>query len=98
MIALYVGSLLILIRSVFRIVEYLQGWQGYLLGHEAFIYIFDATLMLIVMLIFNWVHPSQVRSEIRGGGYIKGFMMKGASSRSWDPEFSGEVVDLGQRR
>lgn len=47
-------------RSVFRVVEYLQGNAGYLLSREVFLYIFDAVLMLAVMVLFNWVHPSQV--------------------------------------
>jgi SNF family Na+-dependent transporter len=58
--ALYIGSLLVMVRSVFRAVEYLQGFDGYLLSHEAYLYIFDAVLMLLVMALFNFVHPSEV--------------------------------------
>jgi hypothetical protein len=57
---LYATSGLIMVRSVFRIVEYLQGNAGYLLSHEVFLYIFDAVLMLAVMALFNLVHPSGV--------------------------------------
>ena len=57
---LYATSGLIMFRSVFRVVEYLQGNAGYLLSREVFLYIFDAVLMLAVMVLFNWVHPSQV--------------------------------------
>jgi len=49
---LYVTSALILIRSIFRVVEYLQGNDGYLISHEVFIYVMDALLMAIVMAIF----------------------------------------------
>jgi hypothetical protein len=49
---LYVTSALILIRSIFRVVEYLQGNNGYLISHEVFIYVMDALLMAIVMVIF----------------------------------------------
>lgn len=49
---LYVTSALILIRSIFRVVEYLQGNGGYLISHEVFIYVMDALLMAIVMAIF----------------------------------------------
>jgi hypothetical protein len=49
---LYVASALILIRSVFRVIEYLQGNSGFLISHEAFLYIFDALLMAAVMFIF----------------------------------------------
>ncbi|KAF2014214.1 RTA1-domain-containing protein [Aaosphaeria arxii CBS 175.79] len=57
---LYGASTLILIRSIFRVVEYIQGNHGYLLRREYFLYIFDAVLMFIVMILFNWVHPSEV--------------------------------------
>ncbi|KAF2177067.1 RTA1-domain-containing protein [Zopfia rhizophila CBS 207.26] len=57
---LYIVSILILIRSVFRVVEYLQGNDGYLLRHEAFLYIFDAVLMLAVMAIMNVVYPGDI--------------------------------------
>ncbi|KAJ4988411.1 RTA1 like protein [Stagonosporopsis vannaccii] len=57
---LYATSALILVRSIFRVIEYIQGNAGYLLSHEVYLYIFDATLMFLVMALFNWVHPSEV--------------------------------------
>ncbi|KAH8177491.1 RTA1 like protein [Sarocladium implicatum] len=50
--ALYATSLLILVRSAFRVVEYLQGNGGYLISHEIFLYIFDTVLMAAVMIVF----------------------------------------------
>lgn len=49
---LYVASTLIMIRSIFRVIEYLQGNGGYLISHEVFLYIFDAVLMAAVMVVF----------------------------------------------
>jgi hypothetical protein len=71
LITLYVGSVLIMIRSIFRVVEYIQGFDGYILSHEAFLYIFDAVLMLAVMVIFNMVHPSEVTALMNGGKKAK---------------------------
>lgn len=48
---LYVSSFLILVRSIFRVVEYLQGNKGYLISHEIFLYVFDAILMALVMIV-----------------------------------------------
>jgi hypothetical protein len=59
-IALYTGSALIMIRSIFRVVEYLMGNAGYLMSHEVFLYVFDAVLMFLVMALFNVVHPSEI--------------------------------------
>ncbi|KAH7166449.1 RTA1 like protein-domain-containing protein [Dactylonectria macrodidyma] len=48
---LYTSSVIILLRSIFRVVEYLQGNDGYLISHEVFLYIFDTLLMAIVMVV-----------------------------------------------
>lgn len=64
--ALYLGSALIMVRSIFRAVEYLQGFNGYLLSHEVYLYVFDALLMIFVMIWFNWVHPAEILSPVRG--------------------------------
>ncbi|KAM0282485.1 hypothetical protein ACHAQH_002999 [Verticillium albo-atrum] len=57
---LYATGLLIMVRSLFRAVEYMQGFDGYLLGHEVYLYIFDAALMFITMVLFNIVHPVEI--------------------------------------
>ncbi|KAI9671855.1 MAG: hypothetical protein M1831_003383 [Alyxoria varia] len=58
MAALYVSSSLILLRSVVRVVEFLQGYNGYIMKHEVFIYVFDALPMLIAVVIFNVIYPA----------------------------------------
>lgn len=52
LVVLYATSAIILVRSIFRVIEYLQGNNGYLISHEVFLYCFDALLMAIVMAIF----------------------------------------------
>ena len=66
--ALYGGSLLILVRSAFRLIEYAQGNDGYLISHEVFLYIFDAVLMFATMAIFDVIHPSEVNALLKEGG------------------------------
>ncbi|KAF2666302.1 RTA1-domain-containing protein [Microthyrium microscopicum] len=78
MVAMYVVSVLIMIRSIFRVAEFLQGNDGYLMHHEFFIYIFDAALMLCVMLCMNWAHPSEIRAYLKGGQWATGFSVKEA--------------------
>jgi hypothetical protein len=56
---LYLSSGIILVRSIFRIVEYLMGNQGFPLQHEYMLYIFDTLLMLAVVSIFIWRHPAR---------------------------------------
>ncbi|KAJ5753391.1 uncharacterized protein N7511_007544 [Penicillium nucicola] len=58
--ACYVVSVLIVIRSIYRLVEFIQGNSGYVIGHEVFLYVFDATMMFIAMIVMNFFHPSTV--------------------------------------
>ncbi|MCJ1281756.1 hypothetical protein MMC26_001079 [Xylographa opegraphella] len=64
--ALYLSSLLIMVRSIFRVVEYALGNDGYLMQHEWFLYVFDAVLMVGVMVVFLVVHPGQVSTNPKG--------------------------------
>jgi len=68
MFSLYFVSILIFVRSIVRLVEYGQGWQGYILSNEWFLYIFDAVPMFVAMLTMSYIHPSEVKALIRGGG------------------------------
>ncbi|KAM0354933.1 hypothetical protein ACHAPU_000772 [Fusarium lateritium] len=64
---LYGSSALILVRSIFRVVEYLQGNSGYLISHEVFLYIFDAVLMALVMavLLVWYVDSLQDKNKVQ---------------------------------
>lgn len=57
---LYAVSALILVRCVFRIVEYAMGADAYPLKHEWTLYIFDAVLMAVTMAIFHVRYPSDI--------------------------------------
>lgn len=79
---LHAVSLLILIRSLFRVVEYIQGNDGYCLTHEWTLYVFDSTLMFAVMLIWAIWHPGGLQ------GYLKqGIPLMSPSTPRRDVEF-----------
>lgn len=59
---LYGASGLIMIRNIFRVIEYGQGQDGYLLSTETWLYVFDATLMFVTMVLFQVWHPSRIIS------------------------------------
>ena len=65
--ALYGSSLLILVRSIFRLIEYAQGNDGYLISHEVFLYVFDAVLMVATMALMAWIHPSEITAMLVAG-------------------------------
>ncbi|KAH8805275.1 RTA1 like protein-domain-containing protein [Xylogone sp. PMI_703] len=68
LVMLYVVSLLIMVRSIFRVVEYIGGNDGSIMRHEVFVYVFDATLMVSVMLLFNIRHPGNLTVLEKGLG------------------------------
>ncbi|KAF5266714.1 hypothetical protein FOXYS1_2437 [Fusarium oxysporum] len=53
------------IRILFRVIEYLDDNDGYLMRTEAFMFVFDATLIWIVMVWMNWYHPSEIGLLLR---------------------------------
>lgn len=61
MLMLYSTSALILIRCIFRIIEYVMGTDAYPLKNEWTLYVFDAVLMAITMAIFYVWYPSQIQ-------------------------------------
>ncbi|WPG98394.1 RTA1 domain protein [Acrodontium crateriforme] len=65
MYGLYAVSVIIFVRSCVRVLEYAQGYDGYIISHEVYIYIFDGTLMFTAMCIMAWIHPAEVSHAIR---------------------------------
>lgn len=79
-----------MVRSVFRVAEYVQGHDGYLLSTEVFLYIFDAVPMLFVVLWLCWKHPSEISLLLRGQPvYQSGFKL--LSVNLWHTKFSTTV-------
>ena len=52
-----VASLTILIRSVYRLIEFSIGVHNYLSDHEVFFYCLDAFLIVVVAIGFICAHP-----------------------------------------
>ncbi|KAF1812327.1 RTA1-domain-containing protein [Eremomyces bilateralis CBS 781.70] len=65
-LAVYVSSSLILVRSVYRVIEFAQGIHGYAFTHEWIFWVFEAIPMLIAISIFCLYHPSRFLGR-RGG-------------------------------
>ncbi|KIW17937.1 hypothetical protein PV08_05132 [Exophiala spinifera] len=61
LLVLVVVSITILVRSIVRVVEYLQGNSGYVIAHEVFLYILDAALMAGVMAVLLVYYVSDLK-------------------------------------
>ncbi|KAL4892302.1 RTA1 like protein [Aspergillus ambiguus] len=68
---LYAVSWLIMLRSVFRVIEYAMGQKGYLLTNEWPLFVFDAVPMVCVMVIWGFWHPGKIQHEIEGAHLSK---------------------------
>jgi len=93
---LYGTSLAIMVRNVFRVIEFVGGQDNYLFTNEWATYVFDAVPMLFVMVGFFIWYPSQLRigrEDSRGGGIpMNGVAMDFAVDRDSPPkeEFVGQ--------
>jgi RTA1 like protein len=68
---LYAVSVLIIIRSVFRVVEYAFGTDGYPMAHEWTLFVFDSAPMTLVTVIFFSLYPSNLEQKLDGNGSIQ---------------------------
>ncbi|WWD21830.1 hypothetical protein CI109_106318 [Kwoniella shandongensis] len=57
LIAVAISSIMIFIRGIYRSIELVQGWNGYLIGIENFQNGLDGIPMFIAVAIFNFIHP-----------------------------------------
>ncbi|CAM1509077.1 Fc.00g028160.m01.CDS01 [Cosmosporella sp. VM-42] len=65
---LYAVSALVMARSLFRAVEYILGPDGYALTHEWTLYVFDAALMLSIMVVFaGWFPRDEAEPDADDG-------------------------------
>ncbi|KAK1983620.1 RTA1 like protein-domain-containing protein [Colletotrichum cereale] len=91
---LYGSNLMIMVRSLFRVAEYVKGQEDELQSKEIYIYILDALLMGITSILFNWFPPSRVidtrrivlkqvtSSEVLDEGYL----MENGQCRNLNPQ------------
>ncbi|KAF2111526.1 RTA1 like protein-domain-containing protein [Lophiotrema nucula] len=56
---LYTVSSLVLARCTFRLIEYAMGNAAYLIAHEWTLYVFDTTLMVIVLVLLLVLQPTK---------------------------------------
>lgn len=63
LLILYIASTVIMVRSNFRIAEYVQGNDGILLQTETYLYLFDSILVFSTIILFNMFHPSKIINQ-----------------------------------
>lgn len=58
-------SLFIMIRSVYRVIEYLQGYNGTLISDEKYLFILDSSMIFFAMVTVLLANISQWLSKVR---------------------------------
>lgn len=67
---LYSVSVLIMVRSIFRVIEYIMGQDGYPLNNQWTLFIFDSLLMFLVTALFFFMfHPNDMVGAEQDSGY-----------------------------
>ncbi|KAK6897339.1 Sphingoid long-chain base transporter RSB1 [Candida tropicalis] len=56
-LAITIAVVAVYIRCVYRVVELAQGWGGYLMTHEIYLLVLDASMITICGLVFIPFHP-----------------------------------------
>ncbi|OOQ84049.1 RTA1 domain protein [Penicillium brasilianum] len=55
--ALYAACFLILVRSIFRVAEFVEGNDGFIMKREYLLYVFDACLMALTGIVLAAIYP-----------------------------------------
>ncbi|KAG0171449.1 hypothetical protein DFQ28_002690 [Apophysomyces sp. BC1034] len=58
-IAIWINIVALVIRSLYRLIEFSQGMHGYLLTHEVYFYVFDSLMMVIALTAFVILPPGR---------------------------------------
>ncbi|KAB8224943.1 putative RTA1 domain protein [Aspergillus novoparasiticus] len=56
---IYVAGVFIMIRLIYRVVEFCMGMDTYTWTHEWPLYVLEAVPMLIAMMVLGWYHPAR---------------------------------------
>ena len=99
----YTVVTLISVRIIFRLIEYWNGINSSIGLHEVYEYIFDSTLMLIALSLFNIFHPGRLMPgkesnmpgrKVRKAAKKQGNPVHGRAEEYYVPVAHHEVVPL----
>jgi hypothetical protein len=54
------AAVIVILRCIFRVIEFSQGHDGYLGSHEVYMYLFDTAPMFAVQIMFHLVYAADV--------------------------------------
>ncbi|KAL4904210.1 hypothetical protein BDW74DRAFT_179299 [Aspergillus multicolor] len=76
----YGAGFFIMVRSIFRLIEFALGTESYVMTHEWPLYVLEAVPMLLAFMVLGWYHPSKWLSAESSGN---------SKARTWHEKYKG---------
>lgn len=73
-IVTYVVTATMMLRSLVRGIEYLQGEDGFIIKTEVFVYLFDALLIAAIAVLYTIIHPGRMKRDAKRASKEKGMV------------------------
>lgn len=54
----------VLVRSVYRTMELLQGWRGFLITRECYFIALDGAMILVALVVYNLLNPGELLLKV----------------------------------
>lgn len=90
--SLFVATLLIFIRSVYRVAELWGGFQSHLANDEVTFMIFEGPMIIIAVMMMSAFHPGRIFDDLWVAAG-KGFRL----TRNGDTDAAGKVEAFGRQ-
>ncbi|KAH9989745.1 RTA1 like protein-domain-containing protein [Russula vinacea] len=55
--ALFIMTTFIMIRAIYRVIEFAGGWKGKVISTQWYFYVFDGIMICLAMFTLNLIHP-----------------------------------------
>ncbi|GME70515.1 unnamed protein product [[Candida] boidinii] len=85
------STFFIYVRSFYRVVELAQGWTGYLITHEIYVFMLDGMLIAIAVALLTVIHPG-----IAFGKDANINVRRKKSSKNIDQLYEDKTAQYGQ--
>jgi len=82
---LYATSTFIMVRSIVRVAEFVEGFEGNIIMHEVYLYCFDGIPMLAVMIAYNIWYPSNFSKQARKAIALRDSVDSNVELSSYEP-------------
>lgn len=86
--SLFIATTAVLIRSIFRVIEMAQGWEGELMGNETMFFVLEGVMVAVAVVALTVFHPGYTFAE----GYGKKAILTKAQMKASNNSSKTESV------